>query len=281
MKRDPARCDGSNPVGVDLANADRCDFITQPGEECLFPYPNDYFTKADPSTDTGLRLNLNAASTPANSSGVHIDPTDINGSDGFSPGALLVLHVPGMDTPAAFAATGAVPITREGASFDADQPVVLIDAETRERQLIWTELDSNATSPGETDLLIHPAEEPQGRPPLHRRPAPPQERLRRDDPAARGLPPLPGPDPDRDRRGREPARPLQGHLPPPAQRRHRARKPVSRLGLHRRQHPQHLRADALDPRPRARRARGHDPGRRGDAGQRAGDQRHQRRRLPA
>ena len=157
MKRDPARCDGSNPVGVDLANADRCDFITQPGEECLFPYPNDYFTKADPSTDTGLRLNLNAASTPANSSGVHIDPTDINGSDGFSPGALLVLHVPGMDTPAGFAATGAVPITREGASVDADQPVVLIDAETRERQLIWTELDSNATSPGETDLLIHPA----------------------------------------------------------------------------------------------------------------------------
>ncbi len=157
MKRDPARCDGSNPVGVDLANADRCDFITQPGEECLFPYPNDYFTKPDPSTDTGRRLNLNPASTPANASGVHVDPTDINGSDGFSPGALLVLHVPGMDTPAAFDATGAVPITREGASFDADQPVVLIDAESRERQLIWTELDSNATSPGETDLLIHPA----------------------------------------------------------------------------------------------------------------------------
>jgi hypothetical protein len=157
VKRDKKVCDGSNPVGVDLENADRCDFISEAGEECLFPYPNDYFTRADASTDTGLRLNLNAASTPANATGTHIDPADINTSDGFSPGALVVLHVPGLDTPAAFGATGAVPITHEGASFDAKQPIVLIDAATGERQLIWSELDSNATSPAETDLLIHPA----------------------------------------------------------------------------------------------------------------------------
>jgi hypothetical protein len=157
MKRDPAVCDGSNPVGVDLATADRCDFIKPAGEECLFPYPNDYYTRTDPSTDTGLRLDLKLASTPTNRGGTHVDPTDINTSDGFSPGALIVVHVPGMDTPGAFSATGAVPITHEGGSFDADQPVVLIDAATRERQLIWTELDSNASSPAETDLLIHPA----------------------------------------------------------------------------------------------------------------------------
>ena len=34
---------------------------------------------------------------------------------------------------------------------------MLIDAATGERQLIWAELDANATSPDETDLLIHPA----------------------------------------------------------------------------------------------------------------------------
>ena len=157
MKRDAKRCDGDKPAGVDLANGDRCDFITAPGEECLFPYPNDYYTRPDSTTDTGLRLNLNPESTPANKDGVHIDPTDINGSDGFSPGALIVLHVPGMDTPDALAKTGAVPITAEGESFDKKQPVVLIDADTGERQLIWAELDSNATSPTETDLLIHPA----------------------------------------------------------------------------------------------------------------------------
>jgi hypothetical protein len=157
MKRDKKVCDGSDPVGVDLGNAERCDFIAEAGEECLFPYPNDYFTTPDASTDTGLRLNLNIESTPANKDGVHIDPADINTTDGFSPGALIVLHVPGMDTPAAFGATGAVPITRMGEFSDAKQPIVLIDAQTGERQPIWSELDSNATSPAETDLLIHPA----------------------------------------------------------------------------------------------------------------------------
>jgi hypothetical protein len=39
---------------------------------------------------------------------------------------------------------------------DEGQPVVLIDAATGERQLIWTELDSNATSPEQTVLEIHP-----------------------------------------------------------------------------------------------------------------------------
>jgi hypothetical protein len=156
MKRDPTRCDGDQPVGVDLSAADRCDFVMPAGEECLFPYPNDYFTRRDSSTDTGLRLNLQQASTPQNQDEKHIDPADINTSDGFSPGALIVLHVPGMDTPEAFARTGAVPITRMGAYADFDQPIVLIDTQTGVRQPIWAELDANATSPGETDLLIHP-----------------------------------------------------------------------------------------------------------------------------
>ena len=39
MKRDPARCDGSNPVGVDLANADRCDFDHPAGRGMPVPVP--------------------------------------------------------------------------------------------------------------------------------------------------------------------------------------------------------------------------------------------------
>ena len=60
-----------------------------------------------------------------------------------------------MDTPEAFAQTDPVPITDMSHSFDPDQPIVVIDADTGERQLIWTELDSNASTPAETDLLIH------------------------------------------------------------------------------------------------------------------------------
>src|SRR5262245_9533849 len=65
-------------------NASRCDFMDPAG--CLQPWPNDYFTVADATTDTGRRLNLNAASMPANQNGIHIDPTDANRADGFSPG---------------------------------------------------------------------------------------------------------------------------------------------------------------------------------------------------
>ncbi len=156
LARDPALCDGSTPRGVDFSTADRCDFITEPGSECLFPYPNDYFTRKDAGTDTGLRLNLQEASTPQNNKGKHVDPGPINTSDGFSPGAPIVIHIPGMDTPQAFANTGAAPITHMGSYADPAQPIVLIDAATGQRQLIWSELDANATSPGETDLLIHP-----------------------------------------------------------------------------------------------------------------------------
>ncbi|MCL4287453.1 MAG: hypothetical protein KJ006_07390, partial [Thermoleophilia bacterium] len=154
MKRDPARCDGTDPVGVEVATADRCDPIAAPGEQCLFPYPNDFYTRRDESAPTGLRLDLKPASMPSNASGVPVDPTEINTSDGFSPGAPIVLRVPGMDTPAAFAATDPVAITDMDESYDPRQPVVVIDADTGQRQLIWTELDSNATSPDQTDLLI-------------------------------------------------------------------------------------------------------------------------------
>ena len=154
-KRDPSQCDGRDPVGVEVDTADRCDPISAPGEQCLFPYPNDFYTRADSSTTTGLRLDLKEASMPTNAHDVHVDPTELNTSDGFSPGAPIVVRVPGMDSPEAFAQTDPVPITDMSHSFDPDQPIVVIDADTGERQLIWTELDSNASTPAETDLLIH------------------------------------------------------------------------------------------------------------------------------
>ena len=44
------------PPGVDLTNADRCDFLDP--AQCLFPWPNDYFTVRDRHTETGRRVNL-------------------------------------------------------------------------------------------------------------------------------------------------------------------------------------------------------------------------------
>ena len=68
-----------------------------------------------------------------------------------------MVKVPGLDTPQAFARTGAVPQTDLARTFDRGQPVVVIDTRTRRRQLIWAELDANADTPANTALLIHPA----------------------------------------------------------------------------------------------------------------------------
>jgi len=138
--RPPPVAESLDPqVLVDVPNFDRCDFLNR--EYCLFPWPNNWFTKADADTDTGLLVNLNLLSMPANVAGKRIDPTDWNRNDGFSPGQALLLRVPGVD----LVKTGAVPLTDIARSYDAQAPILVIDADTGERQLIWAELDANIT----------------------------------------------------------------------------------------------------------------------------------------
>jgi hypothetical protein len=146
----------SVPQCDSLSRAARCEIIASPGTNCLFPFPSDHYTVPDSSTPTGLRVNLSDQSTPANKNGVHINPGGINTSDGFSPGESIVTRIPGLDNPQAFQNTGAVPLTDMDRAFDANQPIVLIDASSGNRQLIFSELDSTATSPGNTDLIIRP-----------------------------------------------------------------------------------------------------------------------------
>ncbi|MBD0323626.1 MAG: hypothetical protein ICV72_09600, partial [Aldersonia sp.] len=124
---------------------------------CLLPWPNNHFTKVDSSTATGRRLALNPLATPRNVAGRPIDPTEINRNDGFSPGQSIVTKVPGLDTPAAFAKTNPVPITNVRRSFEANAPIVVLNTKTGRRHLIWSELDSNATTPENTTLIIRPA----------------------------------------------------------------------------------------------------------------------------
>ena len=116
---------------------------------CLLPFPNDHFRD-------GGRLALRNAMMPRNSGGKPIRARDFNYSDGFSPGQTIVTRVPGLDTPKAFRRTGAVPVTDMSRSFERRQPVVVINARTRRRQLIWAELDAYADRPRDVTLNIHP-----------------------------------------------------------------------------------------------------------------------------
>lgn len=129
------------PLGPD---PEQCDWLDP--TVCLQPFANDYFTKSDPSSETGRRLNFGATAGPQTTEGNYLDVTDMNRADGFSPGNLITLKVPGLDTPEAFENSGIVPITELGQYDDPDQSVMVINAETGERHPIWAEIDSNPTT---------------------------------------------------------------------------------------------------------------------------------------
>jgi hypothetical protein len=124
---------------------------------CLLPFPNDYFTRPDSTTVTGKRVDFGIFQMPSNSLGLPIDPTDWNRADGFSPGSLITTHIPGLDNAQALAKTNPVPDTDIAQTFKRDAPVVVIDAATGKRQIIWVELDSQAKKDSDRGFMIRPA----------------------------------------------------------------------------------------------------------------------------
>ena len=93
---------------------------------------------------------------PANTNGVPIGVAPYNRNDGFSPGSSIVARVPGLDNQAAFDQTNPVRLADMSRSFAPDAPIVVLDANTGQRALIWSELDSQAGDAQHTTLLIHP-----------------------------------------------------------------------------------------------------------------------------
>lgn len=120
---------------------------------CMLPFPNDWYTVRDPATATGRRVGFQAAAMPHNMLGIPIDPAGWNHSDGFSPGSMLLTHVPGVD----LAKSGAAPITDIGSSLRRDAPIVIVDTVTGQRWPYWAELDANATSGSRQALIVRPA----------------------------------------------------------------------------------------------------------------------------
>ncbi len=125
-------------------------------EPCLLPFPNDLFTKPDSTSATGRRVDLPQAAMPTNTKGVQVNVAPYNRNDGFSPGSSIVVRVPGLDNQQAFDQTDPVRLTDMSQTYAPGAPIVVIDAATGERALIWAELDSNAGDPQHTTLLIHP-----------------------------------------------------------------------------------------------------------------------------
>jgi hypothetical protein len=162
LTREEALSDGgagcvSPPAGQTIDVFDdpaRCDPTDQ--AVCLFPFPNDLYTVADRHTATGRRVSLSVSSMPANVAGVRINPRDHNRNDGFSPGSMMITHIPRLVTQKAFDRSGIVPLTDMARGFDRGQPVVVIDAATKARQLIWAEVDANPRARSDASLIIRP-----------------------------------------------------------------------------------------------------------------------------
>ncbi len=140
----PSQDDGPDPHGA-------CDFLDP--AKCLYPFPNDYFTVRDRSTDTGRSVDLTPDAMPRNAAGVPVDPTEWNRNDGYSPGSAVQTLVPGIDLER----TGAAPETDIARSLRASAPIVLVDATSGRRVPYWAELDQSVPDPSRRSVIVRPA----------------------------------------------------------------------------------------------------------------------------
>src|SRR4030081_3841658 len=75
----------------------KCEFIAGPGSaECMLPFPDDYYTKTDPTSPTGRRIDFRELATPTNAASQHIEVAPYNAGDGFSPGSVIAVNIPGL-----------------------------------------------------------------------------------------------------------------------------------------------------------------------------------------
>jgi len=104
-------------------------------EACLFPFPNNFYLRSDPSSITGSRVRLPRESVPADLSGETFDTSEWEMFDGFSPLPGILTYLPDLDD------TNLPHHWDMQRSLDPDCPTVLLDTVTRQFLPHWAELD--------------------------------------------------------------------------------------------------------------------------------------------
>ena len=243
---------------VDLSHADRCDFIGQQDRArcCLLPFPDDYYTVADPSTATGPPGRpQDGGDAGERRTASTSTPRRTTSTTASAPARRSSLKVPGLDT-AGGARRRPTPC-RSTTSAATREPDAADRRDRRRHRQALADLGRDRLQrdePGEHRAADPPGEQLRLRAPLHRRAAQPEDGRRPDDPGARGLPLLPRRAALRLERAinaaaRSASRRSSRRLRKAGIKRH---EPLPGLGLHGRQRREHRRADAAHARRRLR-----------------------------
>jgi hypothetical protein len=145
----PISATDQSAIDAVLAAGIGCDELD--AARCLLPFPSYRFTLPDPSTPTGVRIELPAGQLP-NASGTPLDAEPWRSLDGFSPGTPMLTLLGDVDLNA----SGAPPIGDIGSSLEPDAATVVVDLTTGERLAHWAELDARAPA-GQRVLIIRAA----------------------------------------------------------------------------------------------------------------------------
>lgn len=119
---------------------------------CSFPFPSDVWSVEDPTTATGRRVQLGPTTLTLAGGLLVTDPTWLSYSDGFSPGATLLAHLPG-----ATVAGLATPWHPED-SLDPASPTVILEVETGRRIAHFAELDTWPDADDGRTFMLRPVE---------------------------------------------------------------------------------------------------------------------------
>lgn len=122
---------------------------------CLSPMPSNLFTRRDPTTPTGIRVNLtehNYSEGIFQYASQFLPPSLLNAADGFSPAAQIVVSLPVPADP------GSLPSSLE-ASVRIESPVLLLETPSWRPvpYYIWVDPEGPLHKPPQYFLVLIPA----------------------------------------------------------------------------------------------------------------------------
>jgi hypothetical protein len=120
------------------------------GQDCLLPYPSDFFSKPDNTTQTGVRLEIPDASR-LNSLGKLVDPR-LTESDGASLSPTILALLPDNVSTDGFVGLFDDPTK----SLTATSQTIIINTETNEAVPHFVDLDPRTSDPLRRAIVLHP-----------------------------------------------------------------------------------------------------------------------------